>query len=82
MAVKTITIDMEAYEILVQAKDGRESFSQVIKKTLSQKRKTARNLFDHLDDLLLEDTTIDAVERLIDSREDSLTDSPRLDGDT
>ena len=79
MAVKTITIDMEAYEILVQSKKGKESFSQVIKKTLSSKRKTARNLLDNLDELLLDDTTIGAVEALTESREESLTASPRLE---
>ena len=79
MAVKTITIDMEAYEILVQAKRGKESFSQVIKNTLSRKRKTAGNLLDNLDGLLLDDATLDAVEALTESREDSLTESPRLE---
>lgn len=79
MAVKTITIDMEAYEILVQSKKGKESFSQVIKNTLSSKRKTARNLLDNLEELLLDDTTIGAVEALTESREESLTASPRLE---
>ena len=43
MAVKTIIIDMEAYEILSRFKDGRKSFSQVIKDELGRKR-TGRDL--------------------------------------
>jgi len=76
MAVKTITIDMEAYEILLKAKKGKESFSQVIKKTLSPRRRTARNLLADLDALVLSDDALDAVETVIRDRDKSLTDSP------
>jgi predicted CopG family antitoxin len=76
MAVKTITIDMEAYEILLKAKKGKESFSQVIKKTLSPRRRTARNLLANLDALVLSDDALDAVETVIRDRDKSLTDSP------
>lgn len=79
MAVKTITIDMEAYEILVKAKKGKESFSQVIKNTLNQKRKTARNLIEHLDEVALNDSTLDSVDELIKHREDSPISSPKID---
>jgi predicted CopG family antitoxin len=79
MAVKTITIDMEAYEILVKAKRGKESFSQVIKHTLNQKRKTARNLLEHLDEVVLNDSTLDSVDELIKHRKDSPISSPEFD---
>jgi predicted CopG family antitoxin len=76
MAVKTITIDLEAYEILLKAKKGKESFSQVIKKTLAQKRKTARNLLENIDAVILSDDTLNAVEDIIQSRKGSLINSP------
>jgi predicted CopG family antitoxin len=78
MAVKTITIDMEAYEILLKAKKGKESFSKVIKKTLLPQQKTARNLLENLDTLFLADDTLDAVEKIILERDNSLTDSDVL----
>jgi predicted CopG family antitoxin len=78
MAVKTITIDMEAYEILLKAKKGKESFSKVIKKTLLPQQKTARNLLENLDSLFLADDTLDAVEKIILERDNSLTDSDVL----
>jgi predicted CopG family antitoxin len=81
MAVKTITIDMEAYEILLKAKKGKESFSKVIKRTLLPQRKTARNLLENLDTILLSDDTLNAVEEIIQERENSLTDSAILSED-
>ncbi len=43
MAVKTITIDMEAYEVLSRFKRDGKSFSQVIKDELGARR-TGRDL--------------------------------------
>ena len=68
MAVKTITIDMEAYEALASRKRPGESFSQVIKRTLSEERYTARNLLEHMDSVLLSDAALDAVEEVIRDR--------------
>jgi len=61
MAVKTITIDMDAYEILVRLKKQGESFSQVIKRRFAEK-KTAAGLLASLDSLRLSDETIHAIE--------------------
>ncbi|MFN8098568.1 MAG: antitoxin VapB family protein [Dermatophilaceae bacterium] len=54
MAVKTITIDLEAYERLSRLKDG-DSFSQVIKKYLPAPGASARDLLAALEGLEPED---------------------------
>jgi len=79
MAVKTITIDMEAYNLLFEEKQGNESFSKVIKRTLKKRRKTADSFIAHLDQLVLEDETLDKVETLVESRKDSMISSTVLD---
>ncbi len=81
MAVKTITIDMEAYTILSKLKKDKESFSQVIKKTLGKESKTAENLLQNLDKILLSDETLDNIENIIKERESFLPDSPVIDGE-
>jgi len=72
MAVKTITIDMEAYEILVRARRGNESFSKVIKHTLAGAGNTAAALLHHLDGYTLADETLDAMDRVVAHRDEDL----------
>lgn len=74
MAVKTITIDMDAYEALRRHKREGQSFSTVIKEHFSGGR-TGRVLKGVLEDLQLSESTLDAVDCFIDERS---RDSPRV----
>ena len=69
MAAKTITIDMEAYELLASRKSKGESFSQVIKRIASDERYSAHNLLAHLEEVTLSDETLDAVDSIVRNRE-------------
>jgi predicted CopG family antitoxin len=64
MAVKTITIDLEAYDALVKNKKGNESFSQVIKRTFKEERYTAKHLLENLSRLSLSDETLEHIEEI------------------
>ena len=68
MAVKTITIDMEAYDLLASRKRPGESFSKVIKRTLRAGTCTALEFLDRLDAVLLDDATLDGIEVQIRNR--------------
>ena len=68
MAVKTITIDMESYELLAARKRPGESFSRVIKRTLRDERYTASHLLEHLDEVLLAEDTVTAIEAVVKER--------------
>lgn len=76
MAVKTITIDMEAYEALASRKRAGESFSQVIKRTFASERYTAANLLEHLDSIELSAETLDAIEAAAEARGDDMVAEP------
>jgi len=77
MAVKTITIDMEAYEILAREKQPGQSFSRVIKEHFG-KRKTAAALLRALPSLMLEEETLDRIEEQIKERRQHPARIPRL----
>lgn len=72
MAVKTITIDIEAYELLSKARMGTESFSKVIKHVLGPMGKDAKSLLDSMDAVKVPDQVLDALERVLASRGEDL----------
>ena len=67
MAVKTITIDLEAYEALSDHKRPGQSFSQVIKQHFAR-HGTGRDLADLLPRVTLSESTLDAIEAVIEER--------------
>jgi len=80
MAVKTITIDMQAYELLSAEKRGNESFSKVIKRRLRPVR-TARSLLESAANLALSDETLTHLEEIVRARKDSPASSSVLDSE-
>lgn len=70
MAVKTITIDLEAYDRLSRLKDG-DSFSQVIKKYLPAVGSTAGDLLVALDGSTVSDETVDRIAEAVEGRRHS-----------
>ncbi len=67
MAFKTITVDVEAYELLRSRKRPGQSFSAVIKSGL-RRGGTGRDLLAALRSESLGDETIDALERVVSAR--------------
>jgi predicted CopG family antitoxin len=77
MAVKTITIDMDAYELLARHKQPGQSFSTVIKEHFGP-RKTAAALLRALPSLLLKEDTLDQIEAQVTERRRHPARIPRL----
>lgn len=75
MAVKTITIDMDAYRLLDAEKRTGESFSKVIKRKLSDEH-TAADLMRNLDSMMLEDSTLDRLDEIVRDRAKQLVVNP------
>src|SRR5436309_15879253 len=73
MAVKTITIDLEAYEILARHKRAGQSFSQLIKQRLGA-RMTGRDLAQAVARTRISEQSLDAI----DARVRLLRSSPPL----
>ncbi len=77
MAVKTITIDLEAYQLLSRWKRGGQSFSQVIKEHFAGE-KTGRDLKLALRDIHLSAEALDAIDAQVKARETDLANAPEL----
>jgi predicted CopG family antitoxin len=77
MAVKTITIDMEAYNLLSRNKGEGQSFSQVIKGHFSG-AKRGKDLRAALNEVSLSEATLDTIEAQVKSRGSHLAKAPDL----
>ena len=77
MAVKTITIDVEAYDLLFRNKREGQSFSQVIKEHFSG-AKRGRDLRAALREASLSEETLDAIETQIKNRQAHIAKAPEL----
>lgn len=77
MAVKTITIDVEAYEILARRKRPGQSFSRLVKEEFGRIR-TGRDLAAALNGVRLSRETLEAVDRQIRRRSRSPARAPEL----
>jgi predicted CopG family antitoxin len=67
MAVKTITIDLEAYSLLARRKTEGQSFSQVIKAHFGR-QPTAGRFRSLLRDVRMSSETVEAVDRQVRER--------------
>ncbi len=76
MAVKTITIDLEAYDMLARSKKAGQSFSQVIKERLG--RKTGRDLWNAIAQGVPSEETLDAIDAQIRARRRNRARVPKL----
>ncbi len=77
MAVKTITIDLEAYALLARLKRKGQSFSQVIKERLGTQT-TGEDLLRALAQVDVAADTLASLERQVKSRRRNLARRPRL----
>ena len=77
MAVKTITIDLEAYGLLARRKQTDQSFSQVIKAHFGR-QPTVGNFLSALKAIRLSEDTLQAIERQVNRRKASPARSAKL----
>lgn len=77
MATKTITVDLEAYRALKRRKRKGQSFSDVIKEHFSAGA-TGREFRRVLRDLRLDNSTLEALDQLVDARASDSAVAPDL----
>jgi len=77
MATKTITLDLEAYDLLRRHKRGKQSFSEVVKEHFGP-RKTIEEFRRALRDVVLSEETLDVIEQQIELRQKDLARSVDL----
>jgi predicted CopG family antitoxin len=78
MAVKTITIDLEAYERLAARKKEGQSFSQVIKELVPAKRSTGRDLLAAIREATFSEEFVAAMDETVSVRRKSRARAPKL----
>ena len=72
MAVKTVDLDEEAYEILSRQKRAGQSFSEVVKEHFEKPgRSTAADLLRNAERYALSEETLDAIEEQVRRRSKS-----------
>jgi len=77
MAVKTITIDLEAYEALARRKRKGESFSRVIKEHFGRRR-TGRDLAALLSEIRFSGSTLGRLDAIVARRRRDRAGAPKL----
>ena len=77
MAVKTITIDIEAYEMLARCKKPGQSFSQVIKERVGT-QKTGQDLWNALASAAPSEATLDLIDAQVKTRRRNRAWAPKL----
>jgi predicted CopG family antitoxin len=67
MSVKTITIDMEAYDLLAAERRSNESFSRIIKRKF-HRASTAKVLAERLNEICLSESTLECLDKIVKMR--------------